>query len=43
MGVTDDTGVRTIGFRPGLGDLCLHGEFLLNWVIDESGSNDLIE
>lgn len=31
------------GVRLGLGDLCLHGEFLLNWVMDESGNNDMIE
>ena len=43
MGVTEDTGVRAIGVRLGLGDLCLHGEVLLNWVRDESGNNDMIE
>ena len=43
VGVTEDTGVRAIGVRLGLGDLCLHGEFFLNWVMDESGNNDMIE
>ena len=43
LGVTEDTGVRAIGVRLGLGDLCLQGEVLLNWVMDESGNNDMIE